>query len=102
MPDECANREQSGGAEQVCPAWRKIVCLDLGALVLVQRLLVKGIRLLKPGAGVANIQMRRVILGYLVIHSIKEVFLITFRMNHLELWGIKEASSVQAICRDEV
>ncbi len=71
-----------------------------GATEIV-KLLVVGIRRLKPGAGELEIEVQRVFWRKYVVEAVEEIFLIAFVVDHPELRRIEEAARVEPVRRDE-
>src|SRR5438309_2138131 len=91
----------------VCWSHRKAVrtkaaIVNYNAGPCTRSLLVKRIRRLKPRAGQAQVQMKRIVRGELEIYAVKYVFLISLGMHHGKLCRVKKAAAVQPIYGDEI
>ena len=109
--------------DQMIPRGRDVERADLGALIrganhvavrieaairhhdAVPRrgiLRVERIGRLKPGTRVAHVQMQRIRCGQLIVHAVKDIFLVAFVVHHAELRRIEETAAVEPAHGDEV
>ena len=91
----------------VCRSNRKTIrtkaaIVDYKARPCSRILLIKSIRCLEPRAGQSQVQVKRIGLRKLKIHTIKYVLFISLGMHHGKLWRIKKATAVQPVHRNEI
>src|SRR5215469_3702804 len=103
----------------MCPGRRNVEGLNLGTLIRgaqrsagqgiqfydaieVMKFLVVRVGSLKPGTGVTEIQVQRVVAAELVVHAVKDVLFVTVSAKDDKLWRVEKPPGIQSTDRDEV
>ena len=111
FPDVRTESEYGMRPEDLGKCRRNVEGLDLGVLIGIAHILAKlvehvqivvGVRRLKPGAAIVQVQLNGIRLVDLVIHPIEGIQLVSLGMKNRELRGVKEPARVESIDFDEI